>query len=86
MEPDSTAQEVWDRLWETFQDHKNSRAVALEQDFTHMKMVDFPNASAYCQKLKTLADQLKSVGAPVSENRLVLRLVAGGIQVCYFAD
>ncbi|XP_060181522.1 glycine-rich cell wall structural protein-like [Lycium barbarum] len=40
-------------------------------------MRDFPNASAYCQRLKTLAHQLKSVGTPVTDNRLVLQLVAG---------
>ncbi|XP_060182755.1 uncharacterized protein LOC132612657 [Lycium barbarum] len=40
-------------------------------------MWDFPNALAYCQRLKTLADQPKSVGAPVTDNRLVLQLVVG---------
>ncbi|KAJ9565309.1 hypothetical protein OSB04_001275 [Centaurea solstitialis] len=33
--------------------------------------------SAYCQALKMIADQLTNVGAPVSESRLVLQLVAG---------
>ncbi|XP_060195440.1 uncharacterized protein LOC132624722 [Lycium barbarum] len=40
-------------------------------------MEDFPNASAYCQRLKSLADQLKNVGAPVTNSRLVLQLVSG---------
>ncbi|XP_019465396.1 PREDICTED: uncharacterized protein LOC109363598 [Lupinus angustifolius] len=40
-------------------------------------MEDFPNASAYCQRLKQLSDQLKNVGAPVSSHRLVLQLVSG---------
>ncbi|XP_021740103.1 uncharacterized protein LOC110706491 [Chenopodium quinoa] len=40
-------------------------------------MEDFPNASAYCQNLKSLSDQLKNVGAPVDNNRLVLQLVSG---------
>ncbi|KAL9237303.1 hypothetical protein vseg_011870 [Gypsophila vaccaria] len=40
-------------------------------------MADFPSASAYCQRLKTLADQLKNVGSPVSETRLVLQMVSG---------
>ncbi|XP_048503033.1 uncharacterized protein LOC125498792 [Beta vulgaris subsp. vulgaris] len=40
-------------------------------------MEDFANASAYCQQLKTLSDQLKNVGAPVSNNRLVLQMVSG---------
>ncbi|XP_021715992.1 keratin, type I cytoskeletal 9-like [Chenopodium quinoa] len=40
-------------------------------------MEDFPNASAYCQRLKSLSDQLKDVGAAVDNNRLMLQLVAG---------
>ncbi|MCI40455.1 keratin type I cytoskeletal 9-like, partial [Trifolium medium] len=31
----------------------------------------------YCQRLKQLSDQLKNVGAPVSDHRLVLQLVSG---------
>ncbi|XP_056685506.1 uncharacterized protein [Spinacia oleracea] len=77
IEPDSTAMEAWGRLRDIFQDNKNSRAVTLEQKFSHTSMEDFPNASAYCQRLKELADQLKNVGAPVSNDRLVLQLVAG---------
>lgn len=40
-------------------------------------MEEFPNASAYCQQLKTLVDQLKNIGALVSNDRLILPLVAG---------
>ncbi|XP_021861134.2 uncharacterized protein [Spinacia oleracea] len=77
IEEDISAKEAWDWLRNLFQDNKNSRAVALEHDFSHVKIRDFPNASAYCQQLKTLSGQLKSVGGPVIENRLVLQLVAG---------
>ena len=77
LEPDSTAKEAWDRLQDIFQDNKTSRAITLEQEFSNTNMEDFPNASAYCQCLKMLADQLKNVGAPVSNNRLVLQMVDG---------
>ncbi|XP_060195093.1 uncharacterized protein LOC132624310 [Lycium barbarum] len=77
LEPDSTAMETWNRLRDIFQDNKNSRAVTLEHEFSHTNMEDFPNASAYCQRLKILYDQLKNVGASVSNNRLVLQMVAG---------
>ncbi|XP_048496094.1 uncharacterized protein LOC125495452 [Beta vulgaris subsp. vulgaris] len=77
IEPDATAMEAWDRLRDIFQDHQNSRAVTLEQEFTTTRMEDFTSASAYCQRLKSLADQLKNVGAPVSSSRLVLQLVSG---------
>lgn len=64
--------EVWDRLSDIFQDNQNSRAVTLEHDFSTTCMEDFPNVSAYWQRLKMLSDQLKKVGAPVSNHRLVL--------------
>ncbi|XP_060200692.1 uncharacterized protein LOC132628957 [Lycium barbarum] len=74
---DSTAMEAWNRLRDIFQDNKNSRAITLEHEFSHTNMEDFPNASAYCQRLKILSDQLKNVSAPVSNNHLVLQMVAG---------
>ncbi|XP_057548104.1 uncharacterized protein LOC130826537 [Amaranthus tricolor] len=77
IEPDATAMAAWNRLRDIFQDNQNSRAVTLEQDFSSTKMEDFPNASAYCQRLKGLSDQLRNVGAPVDNNRLVLQLVSG---------
>ncbi|KAK9733016.1 hypothetical protein RND81_04G038200 [Saponaria officinalis] len=40
-------------------------------------MHEFPSVSAYFQRLKSLADQLKNVGSPVSNSRLVLQLVYG---------
>ncbi|XP_060182893.1 uncharacterized protein LOC132612826 [Lycium barbarum] len=77
LEPDSTTMEAWNRLRDIFQDNKNSRAVTLEHEFSHTNIEDFPNSSAYCQRLKILSDQLKNVGATVSNNRLVLQMVAG---------
>ncbi|XP_014519737.1 uncharacterized protein LOC106776782 [Vigna radiata var. radiata] len=77
LQPDSTAQQAWERLQNIFQDNKPSRAVYLENQFTHVHMDDYPNISAYCQELKMLADQLSKVGAPVSNQRLVLQLIVG---------
>lgn len=77
LEPEATAMEAWDRLRNIFQDHQNSRAVILEQEFTTTRQDDFPNAAAYCQRLKSLSDQLKNVGAPVAASRLVLQLASG---------
>ncbi|GAA0139376.1 transmembrane signal receptor [Lithospermum erythrorhizon] len=58
-------------------DNESSRVVTLEQEFSGTHMSDFPSASAYCQRLKNLADQLRNIGAPVPDNRLVLQLVSG---------
>ncbi|XP_021749742.1 uncharacterized protein LOC110715468 [Chenopodium quinoa] len=82
IEPDSTAMEAWERLRDIFQDNQKSRAVTLEHEFSNTKMEDFSNASAYCQRLKSLSDQLKDVEAPVDNNRLVLQLVAGLTDSC----
>ncbi|GAU46078.1 hypothetical protein TSUD_180140 [Trifolium subterraneum] len=68
---------AWNRLAGLFEDNQNSRVVALEQDFSSTRMENFPNVSANCQRLKQLSDQLKNVGAPASEQRLVLQLVFG---------
>jgi hypothetical protein len=77
IERDSTAEMAWNRLFEIFFDNKHSRALYLEQEFSRVQMEQFPNASSYCQHLKTLSDQLSNVGAPVSNERLVLQLISG---------
>jgi hypothetical protein len=77
IERDSTAESAWNRLFEIFYDNKNSRALYLEQEFSRVQMEQFPNASSYCQHLKSLSDQLSNVGAPVSNERLVLQLIYG---------
>jgi hypothetical protein len=63
IEPDSTAMEAWNRLANIFQDNRNANAVNLEHDFFFVRIADFPTAFAYYQRLKTLFDQLKNVGA-----------------------
>ncbi|XP_006591641.1 uncharacterized protein [Glycine max] len=77
IEPDAPAMDAWNRLRDIFQDNRHSRVVTLEAEFSNTKMENFPNASAYCQHLKSHVDQLKNVGAPVSESRLVIQLVSG---------
>ncbi|XP_074306445.1 uncharacterized protein LOC141641689 [Silene latifolia] len=77
VETDTTAMATSDRLADIFQDNKNSRAVTLEQEFSHIDMTDFSSVSTYCEPLKSLADQLKNVGSPVSNSRLVLQMVSG---------
>ncbi|KAI3825917.1 hypothetical protein L1987_07657 [Smallanthus sonchifolius] len=60
-----------------FQDNEGSRAVYLEHKLVTTKLDSHPNIFSYCQTLKMLADQLSNVGAPVSNQRLVLQLIAG---------
>jgi len=77
LEPDSAAMEAWNRLADIFQDNQNARAVTFEQEFSNTHMEDFLNVSAYCQRLKMLSDQLRNVGSPVINHRLVLQLISG---------
>ncbi|XP_021861722.2 uncharacterized protein [Spinacia oleracea] len=77
LEPGSTAKQEWERLENIFQDNKSSHVVALESQFSHVELSNFPNVTSYCQRLKMLADQLKNVDAPVTDQRLVLQMVAG---------
>ena len=72
-----TAQKAWDALQDLFQDKKKTRAVYLEDQFTHVELSQFADVNAYCLHLKSLADQLDNVGAPVSGQRLVLQLIKG---------
>ncbi|KAE8705655.1 putative aspartic protease [Hibiscus syriacus] len=77
IEADVSAMSLWNRLRDLFQDNENSRVVSLEHEFNNTYLKDFSSVSVYCQHLKILSDQLKNVGAPVSNNHLVLRTVGG---------
>ncbi|XP_071694785.1 uncharacterized protein [Rutidosis leptorrhynchoides] len=77
LEDETTAAGAWTRLQNTFQDNKNSRALYLQRQFNTIRLDDFPDCSAYCQEIKVLADQLRNVGDKVSDNRMVLQLIAG---------
>ncbi|XP_071738634.1 uncharacterized protein [Rutidosis leptorrhynchoides] len=73
----------WDRLdaiielKNIFHDNRASRQEYLQHKFNNTRLDDFPNASAYCQELKVLADQLPNVGPKIHDDHLVLQLVTG---------
>ncbi|KAJ0868340.1 putative RNA-directed DNA polymerase [Helianthus annuus] len=73
----STARDAWVAIENLFHDNKASRAIYLMQKFANTRLDGFPNISAYCQALKTLSDQLANVDAAVTDERLVLQLIAG---------
>ncbi|XP_057424722.1 uncharacterized protein LOC130718213 [Lotus japonicus] len=77
MELGSTAFSASTRLADLFHDNQNARVVILEQEFSTVRMEAFPSVAACCQRLKTLSDQLRDVGAPVNDHRLVLQLISG---------
>lgn len=74
---DDVALNAWNQVAYLFQDNKNTRAAYLETRFTTIVLADFSSIPAYCNRLQSLANQLANVGAPVSDTRLALRLLAG---------
>lgn len=73
----STAQQTWDRLKTILRDNKHTRAICLEDQFHDLHLTNFANINAYYQQLKTIRNQLAIVDQDVSEQKLVIRLVAG---------
>ena len=49
----------------------------LNTEFTTTRLDDFSTTGAYCNRLKSLADQLANVGAPINDHALVLKLLQG---------
>ncbi|XP_021841554.1 uncharacterized protein [Spinacia oleracea] len=76
LDDNATAMVVWDRLRKLFQNNKGTRVVHLENQFGNTRLQDFSTLDEYCQALRTISVQLASLGHPVSEERLVLQLVA----------
>ncbi|XP_021747916.1 uncharacterized protein LOC110713780 [Chenopodium quinoa] len=72
-----SALQIWTKLKDLFQDYKNTRAVYLENQFNNLHLSNFSDVNSYCQQLKVLKDQLAAVDQPVSEQKLVIRLVSG---------
>jgi hypothetical protein len=60
-----------------FNDNKHSRTMQLENQFSNTKLESFPSTKAYCNRLKLLSNQLANVDSPVSNTRLVLKMISG---------
>ncbi|CAJ2640720.1 unnamed protein product [Trifolium pratense] len=74
---DDSAENAWKSVAALFQDNKNSRAMYLHKEFTNTQLADFSTTNAYCNRLKSLADQLANVGAPVNDHNMVLKMLQG---------
>ncbi|XP_062080115.1 uncharacterized protein LOC133784858 [Humulus lupulus] len=74
---DDSAEHAWHSVADLFHDNKNSRALYLNKAFTNTSLADFSTKNVYCNHLKSLADQLANVGAPVNDQSMVLRMLQG---------
>ncbi|XP_023749503.1 uncharacterized protein LOC111897783 [Lactuca sativa] len=77
LKPKASAAQAWAALESVFQDNQNERALYLEHKLVTIKLVNFSNCFAYYQTLKMISDQLSNVGAPITNQRLILQLIVG---------
>ncbi|XP_062093757.1 uncharacterized protein LOC133799774 [Humulus lupulus] len=74
---DDSAEHAWQSVVDLFHDNKNSRALFLNKEFTNTSLADFSTTNAYCNLLKSLADQLANVRALVNDQGMVLKILEG---------
>ena len=60
-----------------FQDNKVARASHLEQELADLDFENFTSIEDYCNHIKSLADRLTDVDAPIPNTRLILKMTAG---------
>ncbi|KFK25889.1 hypothetical protein AALP_AA8G175400 [Arabis alpina] len=72
----SSARQIWLRVENLFRDNKETRAIQLDNDLRTKEIGDL-SVHDYCQELKSIADLMANVGAPVSDRTLVTYLLNG---------
>jgi hypothetical protein len=72
----STAYTAWQGLKHFFTENAEGREIYLDKEFQSTVQGELDVVS-YCRKMKAIADQLSDVGAPVTDKKLTLRLIAG---------
>ncbi|KAI3679135.1 hypothetical protein L2E82_51652 [Cichorium intybus] len=77
IKPNVTAEDAWTSLSNLFRDNRATRAICLQNQFSNTKLSSFSNMAAYCKEIKILSDKLSNVDALVTEQQLVLQLIAG---------
>jgi hypothetical protein len=76
MAENQTAHEAYALIRNLFLDNQLTRAVYLEAEFRALVQGDL-SITAFCHKLKSLADALHDVGQPVTDQTLVLTCLRG---------
>ncbi|CAL9245815.1 unnamed protein product [Arabidopsis halleri] len=71
-----SARDIWLRVENQFRNNKEARAIQLDNELRTMEIGDM-TIRDYCQKLKSVADLLTNVDAPVNERTLVMYLLNG---------
>ena len=71
-----TSREIWLRLENFFRNNREARAIQLDHKLRNTEIGDM-TIHSYCQELKSIADVLSNVDAPVNERALVTYLLNG---------
>lgn len=71
-----TARDIWLRIENQFRNNKESRAIQLDNDLRTKEIGD-QTIQEYSQGLKSIADLLENVEAPVSDKTLVMYMLNG---------
>lgn len=71
-----TTRDVWTRVENQFRNNKEARAIQLDNELRTQE-IGGRTIQEYCQKIKSLADLLTNVDAPVNERTLVMYLLNG---------
>ncbi|KAJ9557494.1 hypothetical protein OSB04_012108 [Centaurea solstitialis] len=77
----ATAQELWTRLEDIFQDDQQTdrriRVVNVQEQFEIARPGDFRNTFDYCRHVRQVSDQLPNLGNPIPEQEIDLQLISG---------
>ena len=70
------AHSIWVDLEKLFRDNKENKALQLESELRNITMGD-SLVTDYCTRIKTIADLLENLDAPVPERNLVSYTLSG---------
>ncbi|XP_010474174.1 PREDICTED: uncharacterized protein LOC104753651 [Camelina sativa] len=71
-----TARDNWLRIENQFRNNKDARAMKIDNELQTLEIGD-QSIQAYCQSLKSLADLLSNLDAPVNDHNLVMYMLNG---------
>lgn len=71
-----TARDIWLRIENQFRNNKEARAMQIDDELRTLKIGDL-SIREYCERMKSLADQLANLDAPVGERNLVMYMLNG---------
>jgi hypothetical protein len=74
--PDDTAHRIWGALEAQFLGNRQTRILYLETAFRQLVQGDLSMDEYRCQ-MKTMVDTLRTLGAPMTDESLVLNLLCG---------